>query len=199
MSNDEEKNIRAIGAMKIVGGLITLPLTFIVVFIGVFVKMLGIFALVAGIVTKIASVINTENEKKVFWLERTKKLISFGTIGLISGIILTLPFLPGIILIFEGIYNAVAAEYKYGILPVLKASSNCTVDIMSKICSHCKTTDAKKETPKKTGETATPKKEAPKKKKVAAKAVQSKPTKVSKAPKKASEAAKPKKAPKKKA
>ena len=134
MSEDRAKTIRTMGVIKIVAGLVMLPFFPVLIFLGFLIKIMGGLGLLAGGATKIASIYAADNAKKEFWAERTEKLISFGTMGFISGFILTIPFLPGVIVMFEGIYNAVAVEDSCGIIPALKFAGKFMSDLVSGIC-----------------------------------------------------------------
>ncbi len=131
MTEDVKRTIRIRGAIKIVAGLVMMPLTFLVILVGFLAKLIGGLALLAAIATKIAAVYVPEDERKAFWNERTQKLAPFGGITFISGLILTIPFLPGVLLMFEGVYNVVAVEASCGILQTLNALSNFISNLVS--------------------------------------------------------------------
>lgn len=130
---DNINNIRVMGAIKIVGGLIMMPLTALVVFVGEVIKIASIFGLAAGAVAKVISIISNDQDKRAFWKERAHKFINWSSMGFVGGYTLSIPLLPGIIYIFEGIYNALTNEDSYGSLPVLKACGNLMEDLAKSI------------------------------------------------------------------
>ena len=67
MSDDSVKIIRTKGAIKLLAGIIMLPLSFIVVFIGFLIRMIGVLGLIAGAITKVTSVYASNEENKIFW------------------------------------------------------------------------------------------------------------------------------------
>ncbi len=119
MAEDIKRTIRVRGAIKIVAGIIMMPLSFILIFIGFLVRLIGGLSLLAGIAAKIAAIFSQEEERRLFWNERAQKLVSFGSISFVSGVVLTIPFLPGVLVMFEGVYNIVAIENSCGIIPAL--------------------------------------------------------------------------------
>ncbi len=130
---DNIHNIRVMGAIKIVGGLIMMPLTALVVFVGEIVKIAAIFGLAAGAVAKVISIISNDQDKRAFWKERAHKFINWSSMGFVGGYTLSIPLLPGVIFIFEGIYNALTNQDSYGSLPVLKACGNLMEDLAKSI------------------------------------------------------------------
>lgn len=130
---DNIHNIRVMGAIKIVGGLIMMPLTALVVFVGEIVKIAAIFGLAAGAVAKVISIISNDQDKRAFWKERAHKFINWSSMGFVGGYTLSIPLLPGVIFIFEGIYNALTNDDSYGTLPVLKACGNLMEDLAKSI------------------------------------------------------------------
>ena len=131
MSDDSLKIIRTKGAIKLLAGIIMLPLSFIVVFIGFLIRMIGVLGLIAGAINKVTSVYASNEENKIFWEERTHRLIFFGSVTFISGLVLEIPFLPGIILILEGIYNLVAIDEACGSAPTLKIAGEFFAGLVS--------------------------------------------------------------------
>jgi hypothetical protein len=132
MSEDIKRSIRVRGAIKIVAGIIMMPLSFILVFIGYLVRLIGGLSLLAGIAAKIASILAKEDERRLFWQERAQKLVSFGSVAFVSGVVLTIPFLPGVLVMFEGVYNIVAIESSCGIISVSNMLSKFMGDLVIK-------------------------------------------------------------------
>jgi hypothetical protein len=130
---DNIHNIRVMGAIKIVGGLIMMPLTALVVFVGEIIKIASIFGLAAGVVAKVISIISNDKDKRAFWSERSHKFINWSSMGFVGGYTLSIPLLPGVIFMFDGIYNALTNDDSYGTLPVLKACGNLMEDLAKSI------------------------------------------------------------------
>lgn len=131
MSDDIKRTIRVKGAVKIVVGLVMLAVTALILFVGLLAKFVGGFSLIAGSITKAVSIFSEDQTKKAFWDKRTEKLIYFGTLVFLSGWILAIPFLPGVIMIFEGIYNAVAMDDSCGSVTFIQKAGKFVSELVS--------------------------------------------------------------------
>jgi hypothetical protein len=120
MFENYNNDIKVQGVVKILVGLIMIPLFLITSFIGFFIRIIGIFGLVLGGIAKIVAIYAVGEEKIKLWNDRVCKLISFGTMEFLGGEILSIPFLLGIMIILEGIYNLITADNTNGIKSIFK-------------------------------------------------------------------------------
>jgi dipeptide/tripeptide permease len=120
MAKDLKRTIRVRGAIKVVVGIVMLALVNLVIYMGAMIRFIGGLSLIIGISTKIISICFQDKEKKMFWAERTKKLMYFGGVSFIGGFIAAIPFLAGAVVVSEGGYNIVMMKDSYGIIAFIK-------------------------------------------------------------------------------
>lgn len=130
MSKDLKRTIRVRGAIKVVIGVLMLALVSLVIYMGAMIRFIGGLSLIIGISTKIISICFQDKEKKMFWAERTKKLMYFGGVSFIGGFIAAIPFLAGAIVLSEGVYNIVKMKDSYGILMFIKMAGKFMEDFI---------------------------------------------------------------------